>query len=144
MTRKLLALLALLGSSTAWACELEVTGFARETIPGQSMSAAYLHLRNDCEAARTLVAVTAQGMDVSIHETREVDGRVQMRALEQLVVPASGIVRMAPGGLHLMLEGAALKAGQALDVVLKFADGESQTVALAVEKIGAGKHHHHH
>ena len=69
-----------------------------------------------------------------------------MRPVERLTIPAAGVVRLAPGGYHLMFVGLrrSLKSGDALPAVLVFAGGARVTASLSVglqPPAGAGPHH---
>ncbi len=57
-----------------------------------------------------------------------------MRALTEVVIPASGQARFEPGGRHLMLKGPAqhLRQGQTVDLTLTFRSGREQTVSVKV------------
>lgn len=60
-----------------------------------------------------------------MHETVSENGRMAMRAIERVPVPARSTVRFEPGGKHLMIYGlspSALKEGRT-QIVLRFSDG---------------------
>lgn len=126
---------------------LEIGGYARETPPGVAMSAAYLTLHNRGTAARRLRAVELPGRaqaSAELHTTVEESGVSRMRPLEQLEVPAGGSLRMAPGGVHLMLHGVQLRAGDRLPLRLRFADGQVIEISVLVRKLRATADPHHH
>lgn len=77
--------------------------WVRAMPPGRDMTAAYLAVANPTDSAITIRGVQASRGDASLHETRRVDGQVQMRALAELTLPARGEVQLEPGGLHIML-----------------------------------------
>ncbi|UHQ54441.1 MULTISPECIES: copper chaperone PCu(A)C [Microbulbifer] len=139
-----LAMAALSGSPLA-AAALDIDGYARETLPGATMSAAYLTLRNGGDTARTLERVELPGVEgarAQIHSTVRDNGVSRMRPLTALPVPATSSVAMAPGGIHLMLSGAELRAGGQVQLRLHFADGEVQLISVPVRG-AAGQAHHH-
>jgi copper(I)-binding protein len=81
--------------------------WVREAPPGTAVNAAYMVIRNDGEEDTRIVSVSAEGFArVEIHETVEEDGRMRMRPIGELVVPAGKSVTLEPGGLHLMLREA--------------------------------------
>ncbi|GAA5525800.1 hypothetical protein Maes01_02373 [Microbulbifer aestuariivivens] len=128
---------------------LAVSGYVRETLPGLSTSAAYLELANRAAAGRqlVLVEVSAMGIDnarASLHITEVRDGISRMRPLAQLAIAAGQTVQMSPGGLHVMLEGVQLRAGDMLSLRLRFASGETREVRLPVRSLQGQKSHHHH
>jgi hypothetical protein len=71
---------------------------------------------------------------VSIHQSRQIGSMMTMRPIAFLDVAAGARVSLAPGGLHLMLEGLKrpLRAGQSVPVTLIFARGGRVPAALAV------------
>ena len=125
---------------------LVVQGFARETLPGSSMSAAYLTLQNRGASARQLQRVELSQAEASaeLHTTQSEGDMSRMRPLAQLEVPASGAVEMAPGGVHLMLHGLQLRAGEQLPLRLYFANGEVLEVRVPVRRLDAQAGHKHH
>ena len=125
---------------------LVVHGFARETLPGSSMSAAYLSLQNLGAGTRQLKRIELSQAEASaaLHTT-ERDGEIsRMRPLAALAVPAGGAVEMAPGGVHLMLHGLQLRAGEQLPLRLYFANGEVLEVSVPVRRPDAQAGHKHH
>ncbi|WP_237068605.1 copper chaperone PCu(A)C [Microbulbifer guangxiensis] len=126
---------------------LEVRGFVRETLPGLNTSAAYLELDNGADRDLRLVGVQLSnrpGGVASLHTTEERDGISRMRPLKVLPIPAGQTLKMAPGGLHVMLEGVRLRAGDSLSLELQFANGETRAVTLPVRGMQVGNEHHHH
>lgn len=126
---------------------IEVGGYARETLPGSHMSAAYLTLRNTGETARQLrrIELPDHGAAAAeLHATIVNAGTSRMRPLGQLPIPAGGEVRMAPGGVHLMLRGLSITAGAELKLRLHFADGGVVDVRVPVRKLQAAAGHAHH
>lgn len=76
----------------------------RSAPPGSTALAAYGVLRNDCPQPFVLKRVSSPDFAMAmIHETRVEKGVSQMRAADDLVVPANGRLEFAPGGTHMML-----------------------------------------
>ena len=71
---------------------------------------------------------------VEVHEMAVVDGLMEMREITGLVIPAQSQVKLAPGGMHLMLKGPHrhFTSGQRLDMVLSFDSGEEQIISVMV------------
>lgn len=68
------------------------------------MWAGYLTLYNRCDAAVVVTGARSDAFgDISVHETRLVDGVSRMRAVPRLVVAPGGDAVFRPGGLHLMI-----------------------------------------
>lgn len=155
-------------TATKDAEDIEAAGYAREMPPGAPMGAAYVTVRNFSGQSRVLERVELpshpQGR-VELHTTRQAQGVSQMRAVNNLTLPANGTIEMRPGAAHLMVHGVVLKAGDTLPLRLVFADGSSRALLLPVrglgdkvpatsaakstiksadQKDGHSEHHHHH
>lgn len=86
--------------------ELEIRHpWARPTVSVQKNGAAYLLVRNNgVTDDRLLGARSAEAERIELHDSTVTgDGVARMREQEDLVVPAGGEAKLAPGGLHLML-----------------------------------------
>ncbi|GLV48437.1 transporter [Thermus sp. LT1-2-5] len=136
--RWLLLLLALL--SWAWAQVVATPGWVRLVPPVVPDTAAYLTLENRGKTPVRLVgAETPVAQRVSFHrdvrETRQGQPVLGMRPLPYVEVPPGGKVAFRPGGYHLMLEGLKrpLKAGEKVEILLRFSDGGKLRVLLPVE-----------
>ncbi|HEY4344893.1 MAG TPA: copper chaperone PCu(A)C [Parvibaculum sp.] len=106
--------------------------------------AAYFTIKNNGAAEDTLTGVEADiSAKVQIHDM-EMDGTImRMRKLDKLALPAGQTVKVAPGGLHVMLIGlkAPLKDGDKFPMRLTFAKAGSVDVSVDVqtpEKAAAG------
>ncbi|MEN3026965.1 MAG: copper chaperone PCu(A)C [Chlorobiota bacterium] len=99
-------------------------------------SAAYGVIVNTGTRADTLLeAATAQAGRTELHETvRDATGRMQMRKIERIVIPARDSVVLRPGGLHVMLYDLqqALRPGDTLRLRLRFAQAGWQQVDCRV------------
>jgi len=114
--RPIVAVACLLALNSAQACDgVEVLdGWVREAPPGAEMMAGYLKLRNTAKAARTLGEISSPDFGaVDLHETRMIEGQMQMRSITPLRLPAGSETQLEPGGKHLMLmqPAKALRAG---------------------------------
>ena len=147
----LLALLLL--APSAWAAPAASTpkagclsiedGWIRLPPAPRPMLAGFGRIINRCADARELVAVRSPRFgEVSLHETRMVDGVSRMRGIERLPVAAGGEALMQPGGLHLMLmqPDAVLAEGERVPLVLVLEDGREigATLVVAGESPAAG------
>lgn len=101
--------------------------WAAPTPAGVDVSAGYLTIRNDTDAADYLLSATSPRAErVEVHEMT-MDGAVmQMRPVDRLEIAAGESVQLAPGGAHLMFFG----------VTSPFAEGESISVQLVFETAG--------
>ena len=131
----LLALLLL--APSAWAAPAASTpkagclsiedGWIRLPPAPRPMLAGFGRIINRCADARELVAVRSPRFgEVSLHETRMVDGVSRMRGIERLPVAA--------GGEALMQPDATLVEGERVPLVLVLADGSEVPATLAVRK----------
>jgi hypothetical protein len=122
--------LSLLLASVAQAAEPVVASnaWARASMPGQQVGAAYLELRSATGATLTK-AESPAAASVEIHTMFMNNGVMQMRRLEKLALPAGETVKLAPGGMHLMLFGLKkpLQKGEqvALTLHVRYADGNT-------------------
>ena len=81
-------------------------GYVRKPIPGQSMSAAFMTIRNTGAESFILTSANLEGAgSVEIHTHTHDNGVMRMRQLHELTIKAGGEVTLKPGGLHLMLFG---------------------------------------
>lgn len=106
---------------------------------GMAMLAGYARVDNPCDAPIVVTGARSPRFgDVSLHETRVVDGVSRMRAVPRLTVPARGAAVLQPGGLHLMLMAphAPVTPGERVDVELQLDDGRVLRAAWPVR--GAG------
>ena len=93
--------------STSVLAELVVEeGYVRKPIPGRSMSAAFMTVRNTGAEDFVLTSATLVGTgSVEIHTHTHDDGVMRMRQLHELTIKAGDAVTLEPGGLHLMIFG---------------------------------------
>jgi periplasmic copper chaperone A len=99
---RVLLLLALVGSASAWSQVKVENAWARATVQGQKASGAFMKLT--APQATRLVAVTTPVAGVAeIHEMTMDNGVMKMRATPALDLPAHQTVELKPGGYHVML-----------------------------------------
>ncbi len=108
---------------------------ALATVPGQSVAAAYMTIES-ASPARIVSAGSDSAASVQIHEMSMRDGIRRMRRVKGLDLPAGRKVRLAPGGVHLMLAGLkkGLRAGETVELSLTVADlgGATRILRLSV------------
>lgn len=97
--------LALGAGSLAVAADAGVVvrhAWARPTVPGQPVGAAYFEITSPTAATLTAIESVAAG-EVQLHRM-DMDGDVmRMRRVERLELPAGQPVVLSAGGMHLML-----------------------------------------
>jgi copper(I)-binding protein len=90
---------------------------------GGSNSAAYMVIKNSGDEVDRLVGVESPVADrVEVHETRMVDDVMRMRRLGELDLLPGDSVKLAPGGIHVMLMGLtrSLLEGDSVELTLRF------------------------
>lgn len=125
MKRIILAALLLASCGKSGAPDIQISGaWARETVAGQTSTAAYMTLANKGKGEDRLVSVAAPAPAAAmVHSTSNEGGVSRMRHIEDgLELPAGAVVQLAPGGTHVMVTGlpAPLKAGDTLKLTLRF------------------------
>jgi periplasmic copper chaperone A len=93
--------------------------WARATAPGMTNAAVYMDVSSATDAS--IVGVASQAAaSAELHETRVEGGVIKMRPVARVALPARQIVKIAPGGLHIMLVGLKqpLKSGERIPLVL--------------------------
>ena len=130
-----LAALSLVTAGGAAANPIAVSGgWTRPAAAGLN-GAGYLTVVNrGSRPDRLMGASSAVASAVSIHRSLQVGGVMTMRTLPFVDVAAGSRVTLAPGGLHLMLEGLRrpLRAGESVPVSLSFAKAGRVSARLAV------------
>lgn len=133
--KRLLALMLVL--SLVFAHEARVQNAWIRLVPGPNLSA-YVTLTNPAlkESLKIVGASSSIATKVSFHKT-EMDGMdmSSMKPMASVSIPPKGTVEFKPGGMHIMLEGikGTLKVGQKVNIVLKFDDGDTQSVEFVVK-----------
>ncbi len=105
--KQLASIIGILLLSMASIADLIVEeGFVRKPIPGRSMSAAFMDIRNTSDVDVVLTEARLEGArSVEIHTHSHKDGVMRMRQLFELPIKAGEVVTLEPGGLHLMVFG---------------------------------------
>ena len=76
--------------------------WVRAPVAGQQVAGAYVELVSRTNAALLSVA-TPVAARVELHEMAVEDGVMKMRPVGRIELPAGKAVKLAPGGLHIML-----------------------------------------
>ncbi len=126
------------------ACEVNnrvavIDSWARASVPGQSVGAAYMTLIS-ADDSTFVRAETPIASSVEIHSMTMDNGVMKMRMLPELPLKAGKEEKLAPGGFHLMLFDLKkqLKAGEQLELKLTFRDASGkitqQTLTLPIKE----------
>lgn len=136
----MLALLLAAGATQAAARECVPAmkdGWVRLPPAAMPMMAGFGRIANPCPAPVVIVSASSPAFgEVSLHETRLVDGVSRMRELEQLRIVPDGDAIFKPGGMHLMLmrPRVPLEEGSKVVVAFKLQDGRELLSELVVRK----------
>ena len=104
--------------------------------PSVPVRAGYMTLTNP--DARSVKIVALRGNDFSrieIHRSAMRDGVMRMERLPELEVGAGESLRLAPGGLHLMMYPLEpTRPGETYRIGIELGDGSIRTVEMTVRK----------
>ena len=150
MKTTLAAALLVAVSLPAWGANVSVSeAWARATMPGQKVSAAYMQIRSDADA-RLVGASSSAVPRVEVHEMK-MDGDVmRMREVKAIDLPKGKTVALEPGGLHIMLMNLSkpIAAGDVIPLTLVIESGGTrqnlEVKAEARAPGGSSMQHHHH
>ncbi|HCM47790.1 MAG TPA: copper chaperone PCu(A)C [Colwellia sp.] len=79
-------------------------GYIKASIPGSSITAAYMTISNAGNKAITLQKISSTISDrIEIHEHSMSDGMMRMRQVTEITIDANNEVVLQPSGLHLMI-----------------------------------------
>ena len=112
-------------------------GWVRLTPVKMPMMAGFGRIENPCPAPVTITGASSPAFgDVSLHETRIVEGVSRMREVPELRLAPDGAAVLKPGGMHLMLmqPRAELKEGSRVVVEFALKDGGVLRGELQVRK----------
>jgi periplasmic copper chaperone A len=138
----LLLTASLMAQSFAQASDVRVgelwvsNAWSRPTPPAATVGVVYFSITNGGSKEDLLIGLTTPiATQVELHESHRSQGVESMRAVSAVVCPPRTSIRVAPGGLHVMLLGLAhpLLAGSSFPLTLKFRDAGAVTLQVAVE-----------
>lgn len=116
--------------------------WVRGTVPAQKSTGAFLTLTSTVDAKLVGAASPIASM-VELHASEKHGDMMHMHAVDEVKLPAGKPVRLAPGGLHVMLMGLAkpVKAGDKVPLTLTIEDakGARSQVEVAAEVRPLGK-----
>jgi copper(I)-binding protein len=104
--------------------DLKLTApWVRASVPGQVNGAGYVQIDNKAAQGDRLISASTSGVNrVELHTIITENGVAKMREVTGIDVPASGTVKLSPGGFHIMFLGLSepFKSGATVPVTLKF------------------------
>ena len=122
--------------------------WVRAPAPGQKVVGVYMEIVSRTNAA--LVAVASPlAARAELHRMALEDGVMKMRPLERIELPAGTAVKLAPGGLHVMLIDLKqpLQRGEKVPLtltVLQLDSGSRSVFTIRAEVRDADAKAHHH
>ncbi|OIQ62948.1 hypothetical protein GALL_555170 [mine drainage metagenome] len=140
--KNLAILVGMLCTQIALAADVKVEhAWMRATAPGQEVAGAFMDISSATEA--TLVGVSTPAAGTAQLHTMSMNGGVmEMREMKEIALPAHKTVKLAPGGLHIMLFDLkqAMKPGDVIPVTLDIATSarhhEKMEVNVEVRDLG--------
>lgn len=147
--------LSLLASASLYAQALHIEDpYVRAVPPGAPATAAFMGLHNPSNQDLAIIDASSPVAEVvELHTHTDVEGVMQMRRIDKIVIPADGTTELKPGGLHLMLIGLQqpLSLDSQVEVTLTLDDGSLIELSMPVRRVqrpmqGGGQHQHgsHH
>lgn len=145
------ALILLIAAGAAAAADPVTVGdpWVRATAPGQKVAGAYMELTSPGGGALVSAASPVAGV-VELHTMKVADGVMKMRAVPRIELPAGQVVKLAPGGFHVMLMDLKreLKPGDTVPLTLTVEGKDRARSALEVKarvrEVKAGAEHPGH
>jgi copper(I)-binding protein len=141
------ALLAVLSAAPARAEDVKAgdlvisQAWSRATPGGAKIGGGYLTIENRGSTPDRLIGGSGDiAGKIEVHEMSMKDGVMTMRPLDNgLTIGPGKTVKLAPGGLHLMLFDlkAPLKQGEKVPITLVFEKAGKVTLSLDVQSLGA-------
>lgn len=140
--RSLLATLLIMSSGLSFAETITIESpYVRAIPPGQTISAAFLTLKNNSDKDINLVKATSSiAANVELHEHVHDNGMMKMRQVPKISIAAKSATELKPGGYHIMLIGLKkeIQPQDIIEISLFFNDGSQQTIKAEVKKIAMG------
>ncbi len=123
--------------SWLWAGDLQVEqAWVRLPPPVADSAAVYARIANHGADTVRIEGVRASGTArmAMIHEMEMRNGRMHMRAVDVLRIEPGGVVRLQPGGMHIMLMHLdhPLQTGDVVEIELSLGDGSVRRFSAEV------------
>ena len=132
--KRLSLVILVLSITAANAAPVDITGAWFRSLPGKLPAGGYFTAQNNSRHDVSITGARAEACGMlMIHQSSNKGGMSGMDMMEQVKVPAGGQVTFAPGGYHLMCEGAKMKIGTRVPVLISLSDGTAVAVAFDVK-----------
>ncbi len=120
--------------------------WVREAPPGAQVLAGYAQIENTTDQASAIVAVSSTAFEkAEIHRSEVKGGTARMAQIKRLDLPAQKIVKLEPGGTHLMLINpkSPLHVGEHVTLIFTLSSGDVLNVDAEVRNAVQPSEHHH-
>ena len=107
--------------------------WVRETVPGQSIGAAYMRIRST-QRVELVRVQSGVARSAEIHQMSMENGLMKMRELKSVGIDAGREVALEPGGTHIMLVDMKrpLRPGEEVTLKLRFLSRDGGAFAVTV------------
>ncbi len=107
--------------------------WARPSVPGGNVSAAYMQIKSSAPVKLIKVDAPVAG-NVEIHNMNMKDGVMEMKAVDAIDVSANKMVELKPGGYHVMLMmlSKSINKGDNVGLKLTFEGADKKTFTMDV------------
>lgn len=134
----LLSLILLMLALGAEAAPLNITdAWIKNLPPVVPMRAGYMQIENSSDTTYRITGVESEVFTtIDIHESIEKNGMMSMQPISSLVIEAGTTVKLAPGGIHLMMmePKQVLKPGDRVNISLEYDNGSTQILQMTVRQ----------
>jgi copper(I)-binding protein len=121
--------------------------WVRTSVPGASVSAAYMHIKSKTALKLVKAESPLAGM-TEIHQMSMKDGVMSMGEVAGIDIPPNKLVDLKPGGLHIMLMQLKqpIQKGTEVPITLTFEDASKKRQVLEIkakaQEKDSGTHRH--
>ena len=138
MIKRLVFIVMFLFALPCWAANLQIHEAWIKDLPAVvPVRAGYMTIVNR-QAQKVIIEslVSESFARIEIHQTVEDNGLMSMRPVELLTIEPGETLKLAPGGMHLMMMNPLkpLKPGNKIAVTISYNDQSTQTIELIVRK----------
>jgi periplasmic copper chaperone A len=143
--RTLLFSVSVVFNAQAQVAAVSVTdSYVRETIPGVSITSAYMVIQNNSSAPIRLQGASSEiSGRIEIHQHLMANGMMQMRQVDGITIDPYQQVELQPHGFHLMVFDVKqpLADGEQVNLTLQFAHHQALQIKMPVRSIKQQAHH---
>lgn len=138
--KKMLVCLLMVLSSAVYSSEgIEVkNAVVRMTPPGMTVSAMFMELENTTSKDVKLVKVSSDfAQSFELHNMEMKDGKMQMRAVDSILLPRNSVTTLKSGGFHIMIFDIkkSLKIGDKFKIRLLLDSKKELTIEAVVKSL---------